>query len=131
EAVAANRRSAAEAIGLSSDLQLLKQIHSADVVTLTEPLAEPGTVAADALVTDRPGLLLAILTADCTPILLADPKAGVIGAAHAGWRGAVDGVVGNTIAAMRALGADPTRIVAAIGPTITQPNYEVDRKRVG
>ena len=125
EAVAANRRSAAEAIGLSSDLQLLKQIHSADVVTLTEPLAEPGTVAADALVTNQPGLLLAILTADCTPILLADPEAGVIGAAHAGWRGAVDGVVGNTIAAMRALGADPTRIVAAIGPTITQPNYEV------
>ncbi len=125
DAVAANRRSAAEAIGFSSPLQLLKQVHSADVVTLTELLSEPGTVAADALVTDRPGLLLAILTADCTPILLADPEAGVIGAAHAGWRGAVDGIVSNTIAAMRTLGADTARIVAAIGPTITQPNYEV------
>jgi len=125
EAVAANRRSAADALGFSFNLQLLKQVHSADVVTLTAPLGEPGTVAADALVTDRPGLLLAILTADCTPILLADPEAGVIGAAHAGWRGAVDGVVGNTVAAMRKLGADPARVVAAIGPTICQPNYEV------
>ncbi|MFD2646882.1 peptidoglycan editing factor PgeF [Devosia albogilva] len=125
EAVAANRRSAADALGFSSGLQLLKQVHSADVLALTEPLSQPGTIAADALVTDRPGLLLAILTADCTPILLADQEAGVIGAAHAGWRGAVDGVVGNTVAAMRKLGADPARVVAAIGPTITQPNYEV------
>ena len=125
DAVAANRRAAASSLGSSSGLQLLKQVHSADAVTLTDPLAEAGSVAADALVTDRPGLLLAILTADCTPILLADAEAGVIGAAHAGWRGAVDGIVGNTVAAMRDLGADPSRIVAAIGPTITQNSYEV------
>jgi YfiH family protein len=78
------------------------------------------------MVTDEPGMLLAIVTADCAPVLLADHEAGVIGAAHAGWRGAHAGVLENTVAAMTELGADPARIAAAIGPTIAQPSYEVD-----
>ena len=121
--VSANRRLALEALELT-DLALVKQVHSARVVTLTE---RPGAdrVEADAIVTDLPGLALGIFTADCTPILFADPAAGVIGAAHAGWRGAVDGIIGNTVLAMIQLGAEPSRIVAAFGPTITAPNYEV------
>jgi len=121
--VAANRQSVSETIGLPH-LYLLKQVHSARVVTVTAPPSGP-RIEADALVTDRPGIALAILTADCTPTLLADPVAGIIGAAHAGWRGAVDGVMANTVAAMAALGADPAGIIAAIGPTISGPNYEV------
>lgn len=121
--VASNRALVTDAIGLPH-LFILKQVHSARVVTVTEPPAGP-RIEADALVTDRPGHALAILSADCTPILLADPAARIIGAAHAGWRGAVDGVMANTVAAMQALGADPARIVAAIGPTISSPNYEV------
>ena len=78
------------------------------------------------MVTDRPGLLLGIVTADCAPVLLADSAAGVIGAAHAGWRGAFGGVLENTVAAMERLGARRERIVAVIGPTIAQPSYEVD-----
>ena len=77
------------------------------------------------MVTNRPDLLLGILTADCAPVLLADPEAGVIGAAHAGWKGAVGGICADTVAAMVALGADPPSILAAIGPTISGANYEV------
>jgi YfiH family protein len=77
------------------------------------------------MVTDRPGLALGIVTADCAPILFADDQAGIVGAAHAGWRGAVIGVIEATIAAMQALGADPTRIAAAVGPCIGQDSYEV------
>ena len=123
DTVAANRRSVAESLG-AGPLAILKQTHSTRVETLTGPIA-PGTIDADAMVTASPGLALGILTADCTPILFADPEAHVIGAAHAGWRGAVDGIIGNTIAAMAALGADPSRIVAAYGPTIHGENYEV------
>lgn len=101
-----------------------KQVHSPDVVTVTAPWAIPPE--ADALVTDRPGLVLAVVTADCAPVLLADGAAGVVGAAHAGWRGAQGGVIENTIAAMEALGARRERIRAAIGPCIAQANYEVD-----
>jgi YfiH family protein len=108
-------------------LAILKQVHSADVQILTQPL-EPSTIEADALVTAKPGIALAILTADCTPILFSDPEAGIIGAAHAGWRGAVDGIIANTIAAMKSLGANPAHIRAAIGPTIHAPNYEVGDK---
>src|SRR5690606_10055442 len=79
----------------------------------------------DGLVTDRPGIVLGVLTADCAPVLFADPEARVIGAAHAGWRGARDGVLEETIAAMRSLGAEPSRTVAAIGPTIGPDSYEV------
>lgn len=104
----------------------VKQVHSPDVVTVAEPWARGERPEADALVTDRPGLLLAIVTADCAPVLLADREAGVIGAAHAGWRGAHGGVIEETLAAMEALGARPGRTAAAIGPCIAQPSYEVD-----
>lgn len=106
-------------------LVLAKQVHSADVLTVTAPWSGPPPEA-DALVTDRPGLLIGVVTADCAPVLLADAEAGVVGAAHAGWRGAVGGVLANTIAAMEALGARRERIAAAIGPTIAQASYEVD-----
>jgi YfiH family protein len=81
---------------------------------------------ADAMVTDRPGLLLGVLTADCAPVLFADDEAGVVGAAHSGWRGALAGVTDATIEAMEALGARRERIAAAVGPCIAQPSYEVD-----
>lgn len=123
KAVAANRQSVAEAMSVGP-LCILKQTHSTQVETIVGPI-EAGSVDADAMVTATPGLALGILTADCTPILFADPQAGIVGAAHAGWRGTVDGIVGNTIAAMVALGADPARILAAIGPTIHGENYEV------
>lgn len=106
-------------------LVLAKQIHSAQVVTVDEPWNGPPPDA-DALVTDRPGLLIGVVTADCAPILLADKEAGVVGAAHAGWRGALGGVLENTLAAMEALGAERARIAAAIGPAIAQASYEVD-----
>ncbi|MEO5587495.1 MAG: peptidoglycan editing factor PgeF [Novosphingobium sp.] len=125
-AVAENRRRAAAAVMSGAPLVTLYQTHSPDCITVTEPWAEAERPHADALVTDRPGLLLGILTADCAPVLLADPAAGVIGAAHAGWKGALGGVIANTVAAMAALGADPARISAAIGPCIGQASYEVD-----
>lgn len=125
-AVDLNRTAAAEALGFRrNQLFLLKQVHSARVHVLSEHPVEDVAIEADALVTRLPVLALGILTADCTPILLADQEAGVMGAAHAGWRGAVDGIVGNTVAAMVELGADPSRIIAAIGPTISGENYEV------
>jgi len=100
------------------------QVHSPDVVTVSKPF--PGErPKADALVTDRPGLVVGASTADCGPVLFADARAGVIGAAHAGWKGAFSGVLENTIAAMEALGARRENIVAALGPTISQSNYEV------
>jgi len=121
-----NRTHAAESLGFfRNQLFLLKQVHSNRVHRLDAYPTNDQPIEADALVTRRPQLALGILTADCTPILLADPEAGVTGAAHAGWRGAVDGIVGNTVGAMVALGADPARIVAAIGPTISGENYEV------
>ena len=124
--VEVNRTGAAQALGFAREnLYLLKQVHSATVRTLTDYPDNDLPVEADAMVTKLPGLALGILTADCTPILFAEPKAGVIGAAHAGWRGAVDGICGATVDAMVALGADPANIVAAIGPTITGENYEV------
>jgi YfiH family protein len=103
----------------------VKQVHSPDVKTVTADWrGDPPE--ADAMVTDLPGLVLGIVTADCAPVLLADREAGVIGAAHAGWRGANRGVIANTVAAMAALGARPDKIVAAIGPCIAQASYEVD-----
>lgn len=125
-AVDINRSSAAEATGFRrNQLFLLKQVHSNRVHRLSAYPTDEGPIEADAMVTRQPLLALGILTADCTPILLADERARVIGAAHAGWRGAVDGIVGNTVAAMVELGADPANIVAAIGPTISGANYEV------
>lgn len=116
-----NRRRAVAALG-GGALVTVRQVHSARVANAADATAD---TEADALVTTRPGVLLGILTADCCPILLADAEAGVIGAAHAGWRGAIDGVVGETVAAMLALGARQNAIRAAIGPTISGPNYEV------
>lgn len=124
EAVSVNRDRAARELGLAArDLAGVHQVHSADVVSLTAvPDVQP---RADALVTATPGLALTVLTADCQPVLLADRPAGVIGAAHAGWRGALGGVLEATVAAMEALGAVRARIVAVIGPTISQSAYEV------
>jgi polyphenol oxidase len=124
EAVAINRARVAEAMGLGPEAMVtVHQVHSARALAVSAPLAiRP---EADALVTATPGLLLAVLTADCQPVLFADPEAGVIGAAHAGWRGAVDGVLEATIEAMEGLGADRSRITAVIGPTISQAAYEV------
>jgi len=125
-AVDINRSAAAEAIGFRrNQLFLLKQVHSNRVHRLSAYPTDDEPIEADAMVTRQPLLALGILTADCTPILLADQQARVVGAAHAGWRGAVDGIVGNTVAAMVELGADPANIVAAIGPTISGENYEV------
>lgn len=125
-AVDINRTGAAEALGFRrNQLFLLKQVHSARVHRLTDRPVEDVAIEADAIVTRLPLMALGILTADCTPILFADTEARIIGAAHAGWRGAVDGIVGNTVAAMVELGADPARIAAAIGPTISGENYEV------
>ena len=126
EAIAENRRRAVAAVLPSAVLVTVHQVHSPDVVTATEPWPDDSRPKADALVTDRPGLLLGILTADCAPVLLADVEAGVIGAAHAGWKGALAGVTDSTIAAMEALGAQRERIAAAIGPCIAQVSYEVD-----
>jgi len=121
-----NREQMAGLLGFSSAaLAQVKQVHSARVVVLTDPAAIAERPEADAIVTDIRGAALGILTADCTPILLADAEAGVIGAAHAGWRGAVTGIAEATVLAMVSLGAAPERIVAAIGPTISEANYEV------
>lgn len=126
EAVAENRRRAVEAVRPDGRLVTVYQVHSPDAVIVGEPWSDDARPRADALVTDRPGLLLAVVTADCAPVLLADVEAGVIGAAHAGWRGAHGGVLENTVTAMEQLGADRARIVAAVGPAIAQASYEVD-----
>jgi polyphenol oxidase len=124
EIVAINRARVADAMGLGPEaLVTVHQVHSARALAVTGPLSiRP---EADALVSATPGVLLAVLTADCQPVLFNDPVAGVIGAAHAGWRGAVDGVLEATVTAMEALGADRSRMVAVIGPSISQAAYEV------
>lgn len=125
-AIAENRARAVAAVLPGASLVTLHQIHSADAVVVTHAFADDARPHADALVTDRPGLLLGILTADCAPVLLADAAAGVVGAAHAGWKGAIGGVTDAAIAAMEQLGAERSRIVAAIGPCIARASYEVD-----
>ena len=125
EAVLRNRDLARDALLPGAALVTVRQVHSPDVVTVGGPVAEEARPAADAMVTDRPGLILGILTADCVPVLFADAQAGVIGAAHAGWKGAIGGVTGNTIAAMEALGARREAIACAIGPCIGRASYEV------
>ncbi|WGW04225.1 peptidoglycan editing factor PgeF [Tropicibacter oceani] len=125
EMVAINRARVADAMEVSPDnLLTVHQVHSPDVVTVAGPLDDPRPKA-DALVTATPGLALAILTADCQPVLFADSANGVIGGAHAGWRGARDGVLEATVDAMIALGAERESIRAVIGPTISQRAYEV------
>ncbi len=125
-AIAENRRRAIEAIQPGARLVTVHQVHSADAVEAGD-WPDDNRPPADALVTDRPGILLGILTADCAPVLLADEDAGVVGAAHAGWRGAVAGVCESVIAAMERLGARRARIAAAIGPAIAMRSYEVDQ----
>lgn len=119
-----NRARALAAVAPGAALVGCRQVHSA-LVRIAEDWGDDGRPEGDALVTARPGLALAILTADCAPILLADRAAGVIGAAHAGWKGAVAGIVEATIAAMEGLGAARARITAAIGPCIARRSYEV------
>lgn len=126
EIVAINRARVAEAMGVAADrLAGVHQVHSPDVVTVTaaEQAGQTDHLRADALVTAVPGIALSVLTADCQPVLFADAQAGVIGAAHAGWKGALSGVLEATVDAMRDLGA--TQIRAVIGPSISQRAYEV------
>jgi purine-nucleoside/S-methyl-5'-thioadenosine phosphorylase / adenosine deaminase len=121
-----NRARAARAIGADPAwLVGLHQVHGVQVTQVTEPWTPGNGPRADAMVTDRPGIALGIVTGDCAPVLFADPAAGVVGAAHAGWRGAVAGVLEATLAAMCALGAAPGRIAAVVGPCIGQASYEV------
>lgn len=122
--VTRNRAACAARLGLAN-LVTLQQRHTADVVTVDTVWEWTDAPVADAMVTRRTGIALGILTADCGPVLFADPDAGVVGAAHAGWRGAFDGVLAHTVAAMTALGANPARITAALGPCIAQASYEV------
>ncbi|MDU8909679.1 peptidoglycan editing factor PgeF [Aestuariicoccus sp. MJ-SS9] len=125
EMVSINRRRVADAMRVSPDhLVTVHQVHSADVVTVSGPLSGD-TPRADGLVSNISGLALAVLTADCQPVLFADRRAGVVGAAHAGWRGALDGVLERTVEAMETLGATPANIRAVIGPSISQRAYEV------
>ena len=127
EMVAINRTRVAEAMDAAPEaLITLNQVHSADVAILDA--APAGRPRADAMVTATPGLVLGILTADCQPVLFADPQAGVIGAAHAGWRGTLDGVLEATLDAMESLGARREAIRAVIGPTISQAAYEVGQE---
>jgi polyphenol oxidase len=122
-----NRRRVAATFGLQEpDLLTLYQIHSAEVLTIAEQRwVSPGAPKADGLVTDRPGVVLGVMAADCAPVLLADPDAQVIGAAHAGWKGALGGVVQATVAAMEKLGARRERVIAVVGPCIGPASYEV------
>jgi hypothetical protein len=125
-AIDENRRRAVEAATPGARLVTAYQIHSPIVLPVAEPWSSDTRPQGDALVTDRPGLTLGILTADCAPVLLADIASGIIGAAHAGWKGAFSGVVEATVAAMEDLGAKRDRIAAAVGPCIARKSYQVD-----
>jgi len=121
-----NRRRMAQALDVElSHFLTVYQVHSPDVVAVSEPWPTEERPHADALVTRTPGLAIGITTADCGPVLFADPKARVIGAAHAGWKGAFGGVIEATLDAMEGLGAHRANILVAIGPLIRQPSYEV------
>ena len=129
--VAENRRRMAEQIGVTTDRFLtLFQVHSPDVVVASAPWDAASRPRADAIVTRAPGLAVGVTAADCGPILFVDPNARVIGAAHAGWKGALTGIVESTVDAMEGLGAERAGIVAAIGPLIRQPSYEVGNEFV-
>lgn len=126
EHVAENRRRMTEALALPPDaLVSLHQVHSADVVVVEAPYPRDARPKADGMATRVPGVVLGIATADCGPVLFADPQAGVVGACHAGWRGAFTGVIEATLAAMESLGADRTATIAVLGPTIGREAYEV------
>jgi len=125
DAVRENRRRALTALWQADSLVALHQVHSARAVAVAAPVPDVARPRADAVATATRGLALGILTADCAPVLLADPHARVIGAAHAGWRGAHGGVIKAVVACMEELGAERARITAAIGPAIAQSSYEV------
>lgn len=126
QAVQENRRRVAGFFGETGDaLHTVYQVHGRSTVRVDGPWPGGTPPQADAMVTDRPGVVLGVLSADCTPILLADAAAGVVGAAHAGWKGALGGILPSVVAAMEGLGAQRSRIAAAIGPTIAQASYEV------
>jgi YfiH family protein len=125
DAIARNRELARDAILPGSTLVTVHQVHSPDVVTVVAPIPDDARPKADALVTDRPGLLLGVLAADCVPILFADATRGIVGAAHSGWKGALHGVGEATVDAMVALGAERSAIACAIGPCIGRASYEV------
>ncbi len=130
EAVLENRRRVAQWFGFPVErLATVHQIHSPNVVVIDKTY-DGARPQADAMVTATPGIILGVLSADCGPILFADSQAGVVGAAHAGWKGAVHGVLENTIDSMVALGARRENITAALGPSIAQKNYEVGPERV-
>ena len=126
EAIAGNRRLAIAAILPEAELATVHQVHSADVAVADSAWPQDERPRADAMVTDTPNLLLGILTADCAPVLFADHHGVVVGAAHAGWRGALAGVTDATIEAMEQLGSRREHIHAAVGPCVGQPSYEVD-----
>ena len=126
ENVIENRRRAVAAVLPGAALARVYQIHSPDVLTVTGPIDQHNPPRADALVTDRSNILLAVQTADCVPVLFSDVEARVVGAAHSGWKGAFTGINESTISAMETLGATRDRIVCAIGPCIAQKSYEVD-----
>jgi len=125
-AIELNRTRVAISMNVAPEnLMSLYQIHSADAITVTQPWSDDARPQADGMVTATPGIALGILTADCAPVLLAAPKAQIIGAAHAGWRGALAGILEATLDQMEALGAHRADIIAVVGPTISQQNYEV------
>lgn len=126
ETIAENRRRAVAAVLPGGRLATVYQVHSGSAVYADAPWPQGERPKADAMVTDRPGLLLGILTADCAPVLLVDAQAGIVGAAHAGWRGAFAGVTDAVLAAMERIGAKRDRIAAAVGPCIAEVSYEVD-----
>jgi YfiH family protein len=129
--VVENRARVAEILGAKPDRLLsVSQQHSADAITAKKPWDAAKLPEADAIVTSTPGLAIGILTADCAPVLFADGEARVIGAAHAGWRGALSGIIEATVEAMQKLGAAPERITAVIGPAISQKAYEVGAEYV-
>lgn len=130
--VAVNRTRMAETLGVAADRFVTAyQIHSPDVIVAEQAWSADARPKGDAIVTGIPRLAIGVSTADCGPVLFADAKARVIGATHAGWRGALTGVIETTIAAMEKLGADRGRMVAALGPMIRQTNYEVGTELVG
>ncbi len=126
ESVIQNRLLGVQSVLPGATLARVHQFHSADVVQVDSAIPQDDPPRGDAMVTDQPNLLLGIVTADCVPVLFADTDAGVIGAAHAGWKGAISGVLENTITTMEKLGAQASRISCAIGPCIAQKSYEVD-----
>jgi hypothetical protein len=126
DSIAENRARAIAAVLPGAELATVHQVHSPEAVVAEKPWPRDERPPADGLVTNRPGLLLGILTADCAPVLLADADAGVVGAAHAGWRGALAGITDSTIGAMEGLGARRERIAASVGPCIGRASYEVE-----